>query len=214
MALSLPGLRPKQQFIYTFLFTILQLLCRCLVLTDRNRYYHISALCMRERIHPLHKKVDGAVITSKSEDNLDCTITFQTDTILQRFMLRFEKLALDCDDHLYIYDGAHAIGNHKADLSCRSTRTEVGTIFTQGSFLTLKYITDPYSKSENGFRLIITAFKEAPVHCRDHKCLNTFCISRDLSCDGINHCGDNSDETSHASCTGISSIRRYLTAKS
>lgn len=74
---------------------------------------HISALCMRERIHPMHKKVDGAVITSQSENSLDCTITFQTDTILQRFMLRFEKLALDCDDHLFIYDGAHAIGNHK-----------------------------------------------------------------------------------------------------
>lgn len=28
-------------------------------------------------------------------------------------MLRFEKLALDCNDHLYIYDGAHTIGNHK-----------------------------------------------------------------------------------------------------
>ncbi len=57
--------------------------------------------------------MDGAVITSKSEDNLDCIITFQTDTILQRFMLRFEKLALDCNDHLIIYDGAHALGHHK-----------------------------------------------------------------------------------------------------
>ena len=35
----------------------------------------------------------------------------QTETILQRFMLRFEQLQLDCNDHLYIYDGAHAIGN-------------------------------------------------------------------------------------------------------
>lgn len=74
---------------------------------------HISALCLRERVHPLSKKIDGAVITSKAENNLDCTITFQTDTILQKFMLRFEKLALDCNDHLYIYDGAHTIGNHK-----------------------------------------------------------------------------------------------------
>lgn len=114
----------------------------------------------------------------------------------------------------------------QADLSCRSTRTEVGTIFTQGSFLTLKYITDPFSKADNGFRLVMTAFKEARMtsihlfsinfhklindnlfkanHCKEHKCLNTFCISRDLSCDGINHCGDNSDETSHASCEGFS----------
>lgn len=74
---------------------------------------HISALCLRERVHPLYKKIDGAVISSKSENNLDCTITFQTDTILQKFMLRFEKLALDCNDHLYIYDGAHTHGNHK-----------------------------------------------------------------------------------------------------
>lgn len=61
----------------------------------------------------LNKKIDGAVITSKSEDNLDCIITFQTDTIRQKFMLRFEKLSLDCDDHLYIFDGAHAWGDHK-----------------------------------------------------------------------------------------------------
>lgn len=39
---------------------------------------------------------------------LDCIMTFQTDTILQRFMLRFEELALDCNDHLFIFDGAHA----------------------------------------------------------------------------------------------------------
>ena len=40
------------------------------------------------------------------------------------------------------------------------------------------------------------------VHCKEHKCLNSFCISKDLCCDGINHCGDNSDETSHAFCPG------------
>ena len=28
-------------------------------------------------------------------------------------MIRFERLAIDCNDKLYIYDGAHAIGAHK-----------------------------------------------------------------------------------------------------
>lgn len=41
----------------------------------------------------------------------------------------------------------------------------------------------------------------ASIGCQQNlKCLNTFCISRDLACDAVNHCGDNSDETSHAFC--------------
>lgn len=36
----------------------------------------------------------------------------------------------------------------------------MGTIFTQSNFVTLKYVTDPYSKTDNGFRLIVTAFKD------------------------------------------------------
>ncbi|ERL86020.1 hypothetical protein D910_03434 [Dendroctonus ponderosae] len=30
-----------------------------------------------------------------------------------RFMLRFDGLQLDCNDHLFIYDGAHAVGTYK-----------------------------------------------------------------------------------------------------
>lgn len=70
---------------------------------------NVSKLCSRERnTLPLYKKIDGAVISSDMTDvELDCIMTFQTDTILQRFMLRFEELALDCNDHLFIFDGAH-----------------------------------------------------------------------------------------------------------
>lgn len=32
------------------------------------------------------------------------------------------------------------------------------------------------------------------------------CISQNLTCDGVNHCGDNSDETSEALCGGIQLI--------
>jgi len=61
----------------------------------------------------LYRKIDGAVITSQNERELDCAITFQTHSILQRFMLRFDQLQLDCNDHLYIFDGAHAVGSYK-----------------------------------------------------------------------------------------------------
>ncbi|XP_065281403.1 uncharacterized protein [Dermacentor albipictus] len=189
-------------------FLLLSLLiCRHGAFADRNKYFHISSLCMGERHYPQYKKIDGAVLTSESENNLECAVTFQTDSILQRFMLRFERLALDCHDHLVIFDGAHAIGNHKVDLSCRSTRSDVGTIFTQGNYVTLKYTTDSWSPQGNGFKLIITAYKDSSLpdlkhdlKCRDFECRNTFCISSNLTCDGVNHCGDNSDETSHALC--------------
>lgn len=58
----------------------------------------------------------GAVLWSQNERNLDCVVTFQTHSILQRFMLRFDMLQLDCNDHLYIYDGSHAVGTHKVRL--------------------------------------------------------------------------------------------------
>lgn len=70
----------------------------------------MSTLCLREKHLPMYKKIDGAVLSSKSEDNLECILTFQADTVLQRFMLRFEELALECNDHLSIYDGAHSFG--------------------------------------------------------------------------------------------------------
>ena len=48
---------------------------------------------------------------SKNERDKDCTITFQTESILENFMIRFSKLNIDCNDKLMIFDGAHTYGN-------------------------------------------------------------------------------------------------------
>ena len=40
----------------------------------------------------------------------DCVITFQTESVVEKFLLKFERLQMDCNDHLYIYDGAHVAG--------------------------------------------------------------------------------------------------------
>jgi hypothetical protein len=77
----------------------------------------MSSLCKNHFLALLYRKIDGAVLQSQNERNLDCVITFQTHSILQRFMLRFDLLQLDCNDHLFIYDGAHAVGSHKVLLS-------------------------------------------------------------------------------------------------
>lgn len=63
----------------------------------------------------VYRKTDGAILWSQNERNLDCALTFQTHSILQRFMVRFDALQLDCNDHLYIYDGAHATGIPKVN---------------------------------------------------------------------------------------------------
>lgn len=124
-------------------------------------------------------------------------------------MLRFENLKLGCGDHLYIYDGAHDYGRvNIADLSCRNNLANVEPIRTTGNYLTLRYSADKISNLGDGFRLIITAVKSYLHECPyDARCLNQLCISHDLLCDGINHCGDNSDETSHSNCVNPNDLQ-------
>ncbi|XP_011691271.1 PREDICTED: tRNA dimethylallyltransferase, mitochondrial-like [Wasmannia auropunctata] len=85
----------------------------------KNDNYQMSDVCKKYFLRDLYRKIDGAVLTSQNERELDCAITFQTHSILQRFMLRFDQLQLDCNDHLYIYDGAHAVGSYKKVLDNR-----------------------------------------------------------------------------------------------
>ncbi|XP_076178116.1 uncharacterized protein LOC143152172 isoform X2 [Ptiloglossa arizonensis] len=167
----------------------------------KNDNYQMSDICKKYFMRDLYRKIDGAVLISQNERDLDCTITFQTHSILQRFMLRFDQLQLDCNDHLYIYDGAHAVSSYKADLSCRNTKQTVGAIYTRTNFVTLKYITDSWGTNANGFRLVITAVKDPKHTCKDFRCTqNEFCIETDLICDGVNHCGDGSDEATSTLC--------------
>jgi len=48
----------------------------------------------------------------------------------------------------------------QADITCSSTKQSIGVIFTRTNFVTLKYVTDSWGTRVNGFRLIITAFKD------------------------------------------------------
>lgn len=168
---------------------------------DNNVEFNISSLCPGGRSAPTYKEVEGAVITSDDDSDVSCIVTFQTHSILQLFMLRFEHLTLGCEDHLFIFDGPHAIGNYMADLSCRATVLDVGTVFTRSNFVTLRFSKISSRPEGNGFKLIVTALKSPKllrdnkdVKCRAFECRNTFCVSRSLICDGVNHCGDNSDE--------------------
>ncbi|XP_025829405.1 uncharacterized protein LOC108733089 isoform X2 [Agrilus planipennis] len=161
----------------------------------------MQSLCKNHFLQQVYRKIDGALLWSQNERNLDCVITFQTHSILQRFMLRFDFLQLDCNDHLYIYDGAHPVGTYKSDLSCRNTKHTLGAMFTRTNYVTLKYVTDSWGTDSNGFKLVITAVKDPKHACTEFRCtLREFCISNDLICDEINHCADGSDESSKTLC--------------
>ena len=66
------------------------------------------------------RTVDGVVLESRDERDEDCVITFQTESILEKFLLKFEKLHMDCHDNLYIYDGAHATGAYRVSKSVQN----------------------------------------------------------------------------------------------
>ncbi|XP_055294906.1 uncharacterized protein LOC129564792, partial [Sitodiplosis mosellana] len=171
---------------------------------EPNKSFQMKTLCKAHFLQMVYRKTDGAVLWSQNERNLDCALTFQTHSILQRFLVRFDALQLDCNDHLYIYDGAHATGAPKMDISCRNTKQSVGNIITQSNFLTLKYMTDGWGTDSNGFKLVLTAIKNINHACKEFRCKSTeFCISADLMCDGINHCGDGTDEAPHSPCPNV-----------
>ncbi|CAG9567603.1 unnamed protein product [Danaus chrysippus] len=162
---------------------------------------YMDSLCKDHFLQRQYRKLDGGVLWSRNERNLDCTVTFQTHSILQRFMLHFDLLQLDCNDHLYVYDGAHATAPPKADLSCRNTKQQVGALFTRSNFVTLKYVTDNWGTEANGFKLVITAVKDPKHGCKEFRCKQReFCVSADLTCDGVDHCADGSDEDTAALC--------------
>ncbi|XP_050685484.1 uncharacterized protein LOC126979932 [Leptidea sinapis] len=168
---------------------------------EKSKFYYMDSLCKDHFLQRQYRRLDGGVLWSRNERNLDCTVTFQTHSILQRFMLHFDLLQLDCNDHLYVYDGAHATAPPKADLSCRNTKEQVGALFTRNNFLTLKYVTDNWGTDANGFRLIITAVKDPKHGCKEFRCKQReFCVSADLTCDGVDHCADGSDEDTAALC--------------
>jgi len=67
----------------------------------------------------------------------------------------------------------------QSDLSCRNTKQTVGAIYTRTNFVTLKYVTDGWGTESNGFKLVITAFKDKSKYANNRY---QFCHERFLCC--------------------------------
>lgn len=135
---------------------------------------------------------------STTEIDVNCTVTFKTRSARQHFIVRFEELKLDCNDHLKIYDSDTNYGQSSIkEYSCRDNIASAQPFKTTSTFLTITYTADRRSRPGDGFRLVATAVIDGPSwDCPSDNavCRNTFCISKSLFCDGVNHCIDDSDE--------------------
>ena len=101
----------------------------------------------------------------------------------------------------------HRIFLFQAHITCDSEPGSVGSngfIITRTNFVTLRYHTDSWGTNTNGFTLIITAFKNSQsLGCSSgFQCGSNICISPDLVCDNVSHCGHGEDETANNYCSG------------
>ena len=55
----------------------------------------------------------GMVLWSKTHPKMNCKVTFRTETTLQHYMIRFDRLKLDCKDRLLVFDTDHADSDPK-----------------------------------------------------------------------------------------------------
>ena len=99
------------------------------------------------------------------------------------------------------------VSHFQAHISCESQPGTVGSngfIITRTNFVTLRYHTDSWGTTSNGFTLVITAFKNSQTFgCSSgFQCDAHICISSDLVCDNVSHCGHGEDETGASSCPG------------
>ncbi|XP_022687874.1 uncharacterized protein LOC111259847 isoform X2 [Varroa jacobsoni] len=126
---------------------------------------NITSLCSGSDPFP-QMQIEDAVLRAGNETDQYCVLTFQTPSEMQYLMLRFEDLSLGCTDHFVIFDGPHAIGKSRMDVSCQHNRTSVGTLFTQSNYVTFKYTTDTLRQTNSGFTLILTAFQDFRHLCK------------------------------------------------
>ena len=95
-------------------------------------------------------------------------------------------------------------------ISCDKTGAHVGqngVIYSQTNYVTLKYVTDSWGTDENGFKMIITAFRDASYGCHNgFQCSTDTCIDNDLVCDNIHHCVDGADERHSEFCACKSNL--------
>ncbi|XP_070562748.1 low-density lipoprotein receptor-related protein 12-like [Ptychodera flava] len=162
--------------------------------------YYMTELCNQTLTSPGDRLQSQR--NEEYENNLDCVLVLKTVQDSQIISIDYEwyeleKVNVTCIDYLEIYDGDSLDPRDLLDWICgKDDNPATPTVLSSGEILTLRFFTNTWVTGR-GFSLIFTSFKPHGdcIGDDEYYCDNNRCIDSSLECDGINNCGDNSDES-------------------
>ncbi|CAF1446786.1 unnamed protein product [Rotaria sordida] len=187
-------------------FRILTSLCLLILIIGLNDAkvgndkYYMDKMCGNDHFVFDGDKQPGISLqltsSSKYKKNFNCTVRFRTAQPSQRLIITIEKMDIsDCPgDSLYIYDGTTLLNKDSkqqcgtpSPFTVTSSTTQISMTFTSNSAV-----------ESSGFQAAIALHFPMIASCPQNlgffQCKNKNCISKQLQCDGRNHCGDETDE--------------------
>lgn len=145
---------------------------------------------------------DGILITSSHSPSERCTLTISNGVFSRKQLLvRFEQLSLPAQGAVQPTITMTCYGitcySEPTIVIRQNTSGVIGKVFTFLSSMDMEFRN---MQKSSDFRIVITRTEDDILCSGEHYCSTThYCIDKDLRCDRIDHCGDNSDET-HYSC--------------
>ncbi|CAF1512368.1 unnamed protein product [Rotaria magnacalcarata] len=165
-----------------------------------NEKHYMDKMCGNDLFTLDGDKIPGISLQltsgSKYKPNVNCTVKFRTAQPSQRLIVTMEKMDIaDCPgDLLKIYDGKNLLNmdtkkqcGSPASFTVTSSTTQVSITFTSNA-----------ASESSGFQASIALHFPMIASCPQDlgvfQCKNKNCVSKQLECDGRNHCGDGTDE--------------------
>lgn len=135
----------------------------------------------------------GGYLTAR----MSCNIFLISNSKETNELVQIRSFNITCaQGFLSLYDGKGIVPqNGLASGLCGKISEFPVTVFNSTLHgFTLQLTTDNWN-FYGGYDVLVTSyFKDGPCSTREYQCSNTWCIARNLHCDGYNNCRDNSDE--------------------
>ncbi|XP_071084588.1 neuropilin and tolloid-like protein 2 [Haliotis cracherodii] len=169
---------------------------------------YFPAKCNSSVIVDTSSQLESSVGLHYASD-VSCTYTV-TVAANKRVLAKFQRFDFEkehngsCVDYINLFDGSDV---HQTKLNAKPLCGTIlpGSTISSRNTITASFVTDS-SGTARGFALLFTAIYNGTCASGDFSCNNSLCIANDLQCNGLDQCGDNSDE---AACTAEDLLLRY-----